>query len=66
MQPRGLAQTRASGVAAGQRDCVHQQTSRQQLNWAGTQGHSCAEEGEGISAQRALLFAAGLLWFFGS
>ena len=30
------------------------------------QEHSCAEEGEGISAQRMLLSAAGLLWFFGS
>lgn len=66
MQPPGLAQARASGAIAGQRDCVHQQTSGQQLNWAGAQEHSCTEEGEGISAQRLLLFAAGLLWFFGS
>lgn len=66
MQQRGLVQTRASSVAAGQHNCVHQQTSCQQLNWAGFQEHSCAEEGEGISVQRILLFATGLLWFFGS
>lgn len=37
MQPPGLAQARASNMTAGQRDCMHQQTSPWQLNWAGAQ-----------------------------
>lgn len=41
---------------------VHQQTSQQQMKWAGTQEHSCAEEGEGISTQHMLLSAVGSLW----
>lgn len=31
MWTRSLAQTQVSSIAAGQRDCLHQQTSRQQL-----------------------------------
>lgn len=49
MQQPGLAQARASNITAGQRDCVHQQTSPGQLKWAGVQEDRFSVGGEGIS-----------------